>query len=305
MFNLFLALLIIFALFCLVARLLHRYFIYVPDRTRIDPREAGLTGVEEIVFKAHDGKRLVAWCRPAEKGKRTLLYFPGNSGNVAARAGKIKAIAADGYGVFIVNYRGYGGSGSRPTEKRLVKDAVSAFDTLRGLGVPPRDVVVYGESLGTGVAARDCLQREAEALVLESPFTSVVDVGKRGWPLLPLKQIMVDQYRTIDCICSVTVPVFIVHGGRDSVIPLDMARRVFHEANEPKTMTVVPRAGHNDLFEQGAWARVSDFLAGLETEAVPAEVQSEARAGAPSGGGSSRRRRALQARLPIDISACA
>ena len=100
------------------------------------------------------------------------------------------------------------------------------------------------------------------------------------------------------------MPVFIVHGSRDSVIPLDMARRVFHEANEPKTMTVVPRAGHNDLFEQGAWARVSDFLAGLETEAVPAEVQSEARAG-PSGGGSSRRRRALQARLPIDISACA
>lgn len=154
MLNLFLALLLIFALFCLVARLLHRYFVYVPDRRRIDPREAGIAGVEEIVFKATDGKTLIAWYRPAEKGKRTLLYFPGNSGSVAARAGKIKTIAADGYGVFIVNYRGYGGSGGRPTEKRLVKDAVSAFDTLRGLGVPPRDIVVYGESLGTGVPPR-------------------------------------------------------------------------------------------------------------------------------------------------------
>ncbi|BAQ18503.1 alpha/beta hydrolase [Methyloceanibacter caenitepidi] len=282
MLNLFLALFVIFALFCIVARLLHRYFLYVPDRKRIDPREAGLTGVEEIVFKAPDGKKLIAWYRPAANGKRTLLYFPGNSGNAAARAGKIKTIAGDGYGVFIVNYRGFGGSSGRPSEKRIVRDAVSAYDALRGLGVPPRDIVLYGESLGTGVATQVCQQRPAEALVLESPFTSVVDVGKLAWPLLPLKQIMVDQYRTVDRIGSVDVPLFIIHGGRDAVIPLDMARRVFHAASDPKTLTVVPRAGHNDLFEQGAWARVRDFLAGLGTEAVPAvEPQSAARAGRP------------------------
>jgi fermentation-respiration switch protein FrsA (DUF1100 family) len=280
MLNLSLALLVIFALFCIVARLLHRYFLYMPDPKRVDPHEAGLTGVEEIVFKSAEGKKLIAWYRPAAKGKRTLLYFPGNSGNVAARAGKIKAIVADGYGVFIVNYRGFGGSASRPTEKRLVRDAVTAYDTLRGLGVPPRDIVLYGESLGTSVATQVCQQREAEGLVLESPFTSVVDVGKLAWPLLPLKQIMVDQYRTIDRIGSVDVPLFIIHGGRDAVIPLDMARRIFHAANDPKTLTVVPRAGHNDLFEQGAWARVRDFLAGLGAESVPAvEPQSAVRAG--------------------------
>lgn len=282
MLNLFLALFVIFALFCIIARLLHRYFLYVPDRTRINPRDAGLAGVEEIVFKSADGKKLIAWYRPAAKGKRTLLYFPGNSGNAAARAGKIKAIAADGYGVFIVNYRGFGGSSGRPSEKRIVRDAVGAYDSLRGLGVPPRDIVLYGESLGTGVATQVCQQRQAEALVLESPFTSVVDVGKLAWPLLPLKQIMVDQYNTIDRIGSVNVPLFIIHGGRDAVIPLDMARRVFHAACDPKTLTVVPRAGHNDLFEQGAWARVRDFLAGLGTEALPAvEVPGAARAGRP------------------------
>ena len=282
MLNLSLALLVIFALFCIVARLLHRYFLYVPDPKRVDPREAGLTGVEEIVFKSAEGKKLIAWYRPAGKGKRTLLYFPGNSGNVAARAGKIKTIAADGYGVFIVNYRGFGGSASRPTEKRIVRDAVTAYDTLRGLGVPPPDIVLYGESLGTGVATQVCQQRVAEGLVLESPFTSVVDVGKLAWPLLPLKQIMVDQYRTMDRIGSVDVPLFIIHGGRDAVIPLDMARRIFHAANDPKTLTVVPRAGHNDLFEQGAWARVRDFLAGLGAESVPAvEPQSASRAGGP------------------------
>jgi fermentation-respiration switch protein FrsA (DUF1100 family) len=277
MLNLLLALLVIFALFCIVARLLHRYFVYVPDRARVAPKDAGLTGVEEIVFKAADGTRLIAWYRPAQPGQPTLLYFPGNCGNTADRAGKIKAIGSDGFGVFMLNYRGYGGSDGRPTETRVAADAVSAYDYLRGLGVAPHDIVVYGESLGTAVATRLSLQREPKALVLEAPFTSVVDVGLLMWPLLPLKYIMVDQYRTIDRIGQVSVPLFIVHGGRDNVIPLDQARHVFHAANEPKTLSVVPRAGHNDLFEQGAWARVRDFIASLAPE--PAVAAPDARGG--------------------------
>ena len=276
MLKILLSLLAIFALFCFVASLLHRYFIYIPDRKRVAPKDAGLSGVEEIVFKAADGTRLIAWYRPAHAGQPTLLYFPGNSGNAADRAGKIRAIAADGYGVFIVNYRGYGGSESRPTEKRIVNDAVRAYDYLRGLGVAPHDIVVYGESLGTAVATQTSLQREAKALVLESPFTSAVDVGQLAWPLLPLKYIMVDQFRTIDRIGSVEAPLFIVHGGRDAVIPLDMGRRVFHAAQEPKTLKVVKRAGHNDLFEQGAWALARDFLESLEVqEGVEVEPEIE------------------------------
>jgi fermentation-respiration switch protein FrsA (DUF1100 family) len=281
MLNLFLSLVGIFLLFCIVARLLHRYFLYIPNPTRVAPKDAGLPVTEEVVFKAGDGTRLIAWYRPAQPGKPTLLYFQGNCGNAADRAGKIKAIGSDGYGVFMLNYRRYGGSGGRPTEKRIVADAVSAYDYLRGLGVAPHDIAVYGESLGTAVATRLCLQREARALVLEAPFTTVVDVGRLMWPLLPLQYIMADQYRTIDRIGEVTVPLFIIHGGRDNVIPLDHARRVLHAANEPKTLSVVPRAGHNDLFEQGAWTRVRDFLASLQPEPVAVKEKTVARAGRP------------------------
>jgi uncharacterized protein len=270
MLNLLLALVGIFALFCIVSRLLHRYFIYVPDRTRVAPKDAGVAGVEEIVFKAADGTRLIAWYRPARDGKPTLLYFTGNSGNAAYRAGKIATIVSDGYGVFMLNYRRYGGSGGRPTEARNAADAVSAYDYLRGLGVAPHDIILYGESLGTAVATPLALRREVRALVLEAPFTSTVDMGRLLWPLLPLSLIMVDQYRTIDRIGEVQVPLFIVHGGRDTVIPLDFARRVYHAANEPKTLVVVPRAGHNDLFERGAWVKVRDFLGSLAPEPVVA-----------------------------------
>jgi fermentation-respiration switch protein FrsA (DUF1100 family) len=281
MLNLLISLVGIFALIGIVARLLHRYFIYIPDRTRVDPEATGLSGVEEIVFKASDGTKLIAWYLPARPGKPTLLYFPGNSGNTAYRAGKIATIGSDGYGVFMLNYRRCGGSEGRPTEARIAADAVSAYDCLRGLGVAPHEIVAYGESLGTAVATRLTLQRHVKALVLEAPFTSVVDVGKLLWKGFPLGVIMVDQYRTIDRIAGVTAPLFIIHGGRDAIIPLDQARRVFHAASEPKSMTVLPQAGHNDLFERGAWEKVEVFLESLRPVPVakggrPVEVAAAA-----------------------------
>jgi fermentation-respiration switch protein FrsA (DUF1100 family) len=276
MLNLVLALAGIFALIVGIGRLLHRYFIYLPDRTRIDPKDAGLQDVEEVVFKAADGTKLIAWHRPARGSKPTLLYFTGNSGNTASRAGKIKAITADGYGVFMLNYRRYGGSEGKPSEPRITADAVSAYDCLRGLGVPPHDIVAYGESLGTAVATGLSLQRHVEALVLEAPFTSIVDVGRLMWKGFPLSLIVADQYRTIDRIGDVKVPLFIIHGGRDAVIPLDQARHVLHAANEPKALSVVPQAGHNDLFERGAWERVRSFVEALRPVPV---VKVRAKAG--------------------------
>jgi fermentation-respiration switch protein FrsA (DUF1100 family) len=275
MLNLILALAGIFGLIVGIGRLLHRYFIYLPDRTRVDPKDAGLSGVEEVVFKATDGTKLIAWYRPASGSKPTLLYFTGNSGNAASRAGKIRAIAADDYGVFMLNYRRYGGSEGWPSETRITADALSAYDCLRGLGVAPHDIVAYGESLGTAVATRLSLQRHVEALVLEAPFTSIVDVGRLMWKGFPLSLIMADKYRTIDRIGAVKVPLLIVHGGRDAVIPLDQARHVFHAANEPKSMSVVPQAGHNDLFDRGAWERVRGFIDALR----PVPVKVRARAG--------------------------
>jgi uncharacterized protein len=272
MLNLLLALIGIFALIVVVGRLLHRYFIYLPDRARVAPREAGLLGVEEIVFKAADGTKLIAWYQPSRGNRPTLLYFTGNSGNVANRAGKIRTIAADGYGVFMLNYRRYGGSEGRPNETSITADAVSAYDYLRGLGVAPHDIIAYGESLGTAVATRLALQRHIEALVLEAPFTSIVDVGRLMWKGFPLSLIMADQYRTIERIGQVTVPLFIVHGGRDAIIPLDQARQVFHAANEPKSLEVVRQAGHNDLFDRGAWDEVRGFLDALRPVPVVAKA---------------------------------
>ena len=278
MLNLILSLAAIFALIFIVARLLHRYFIYMPDKTRVAPRDVGLPGVQEVTLKGAGGVTLIAWYLPARDGKPTLLYFTGNAGNVANRASKIAMIAADGYGIFMLNYRRYGGSGGRPSEVKNIADAALAYDCLRGQGVSPQDIVVYGESLGTAIAAPLSLQRDVKALVLESAFTSAVDVGQLLWPGFPLSLIMVDQYRTIDHIAQVKVPLFMIHGGRDAVTPLDQARRVYRAANEPKSLVVLSRADHNDLYERGAWEKVRGFLEELSPVPAPTPV---ARAGRP------------------------
>jgi fermentation-respiration switch protein FrsA (DUF1100 family) len=261
MLNLVLSLLGTYALICFGAWVLHRYFLYLPDKTRYSPREVGLADVEEVTFEGRGGVTLIAWYQPARRGRPTLLYFTGNSGSVANRARKIEAIAASGYGVFMMNYRRYGGSGGWPTEANNIADAIAAYEYLqRELGIAQRNIVAYGESLGTGVATRLVLERQVKALILEAPFTSVVDVGHQVWWFLPLRLVMTDQYRTIDRIGSVKVPVLIVHGARDCMIPVHHARQVYAAANEPKTLAILRRGDHNDLFDHGAWQKVTDFL---------------------------------------------
>lgn len=269
MINLLLSLLGAYVLICFGGFVLHRYFLYLPDKTRYAPKDVGLAGVEEITFKGKGGANLIAWHLPPIGRKPTLLYFTGNSGSAANRARKIEAIAASGYGVLMLNYRRYGGSSGWPTEANNISDAVAAYDLLRSSGVRARDIVAYGESLGTGVATRLVLERPVKALVLEAPFTSVVDVGRQVWWFLPLRLIMTDQYRTIDRIGSVDVPLLILHGARDRLIPVTQARELHAAANEPKRLAILRSGDHNDLFDHGAWDKVTGFLATLEPVRQP------------------------------------
>ena len=273
MLNLLLALVGSYVIVCFAARILHRNFVYMPDRTRVAPKDAGLPGVQEVELSAADGTKLIAWHLLPRGPKPTMLYFMGNAGNVAHRAGKIAAIAADGYGVLMLNYRRFGGSRGFPSETKNVADAAAAYDYLRGLGLDAKDIVAYGESLGTGVATQLALIRELKALVLESPFMSIADVGQKAWPFLPLRFVVGDNYRTIDRIDGVSVPLLIVHGARDIMIPVAQGRRVYNEANNPKKLVILPGAGHNDLFEHGAWDKVYEFVEDLQPKRARPELE--------------------------------
>lgn len=240
-----------------------RLFMYFPDPYRATPAEAGLNGVEEVEIPASDGETLVIWYAPAKRGKPTILYFHGNAGNAANRAPKIETIRENGYGILYLNNRGYGGSSGRPSEANNVSDALAAYDHLKSLGVAPRDIAVYGESLGTGQAVKLAAKRDVKAVVLEAPLTTTIEVGRRTYFWLPLSLIITDKFHNEKNIRKVAAPLLILHGEQDRVIPVEQGKRVFAAASEPKRLELFPEGGHSDLFDHGAWPKVEAFLDAL------------------------------------------
>jgi len=248
----------------LVAWLVQSRLVYLPDPTRIDPRELGLAGVEERWLTAPDGIRVISWHAPARAGQPTLLYFHGNGGNLANRAWVIRRYMAEGVGVYMMSYRGYSGSGGRPSEVANMADARLAYADLRSRGVSDANVVLYGESLGTGVAARLATESTAAALILEAPYTAIVEIGAQQFPFLPVRWIMTERYETSSLIGRVRIPLLVVHGEADRVIPVDMGRAVFASATqaEPKRLVTLPGAGHDDHHRYGSFEAIMVFLRG-------------------------------------------
>jgi len=240
--------------------ILQRRLMYFPDAARVSPESAGLAGVEERVLKAPDGTQLIAWYAKARPGEPTILYFHGNAGSLANRAERIAYFRENGIGVLIPAYRSYGGSGGIPSERANVADAAVAYDALIADGVAPGAIVAYGESLGTGVAAQLAANRKLAGLILDAPYTSIVDVAERFYPYLPGRLVMTDRYDTMRIIGSLSAPLLVIHGEADQVIPIDMGRAVFEAAKEPKEMVVVPLAGHSDHHLFGSYDKIVDWL---------------------------------------------
>jgi uncharacterized protein len=228
-----------------------RKLMYFPDRARVQPAEVGLPDVAERVLKTPDGARVVAWYGKARPGQPTLLYFHGNGGSLSIRAERIRRFMAEGWGVYMMTYRGYGGSTGEPTEVHNVADARLAYGALVLEGVAPSSIVVYGESLGTGIATRIAIEREVAGLILEAPYTSIVDVAAQAYPFLPVRLFLVDRYETSKYIANVKVPLLIVHGERDGVIPVAMGKELYRLANEPKRIVVFPEGRHSNLYVDG------------------------------------------------------
>ncbi len=243
-----------------IAYLGQRRLMYFPDSARTPPASVGLAGVEERLLTAPDGARIVNWWAKAAPGQPTLLYFHGNAGSLATRAERIATYRSRGRGVFMMAYRGYAGSSGQPSEAANVADAVLAYDTLVAAGVSPRDIVVYGKSLGSGVAAQLATLREVAGLILDAPYTSTVEIGAAAYPFLPVRWLMLDRYDTLSIIARVTAPLLIVHGELDTVIPVEMGRRLHAAANAPKEIVTFPRAGHADHHLNGSYAAVEAWI---------------------------------------------
>lgn len=259
---------LVYIVFISALGLMQKRLMYFPDPTRFVPSEWALKELEPLDAVTKDGLTITSWYSPARsKDKLTVVFFQGNAGHLGYRNYKVRPWLDAGYGVLMVGYRGFGNPGS-PSEQGLYMDGRAALDALNKKGVPDPAIVLYGESLGTGVATQMATERHAAALILESPYTSVPDVGADRYPMVPVHLLLRDKYDSLSKIKNVHMPLLVLHGELDQVVPTKFGRQLFEAANEPKQVVYVPDAGHNDVYNLRVQQIILAFLSKLPTDAL-------------------------------------
>jgi len=239
--------------------LTQRAMQYFPERFRTAPAEAGLPEAQEIELETPDGERVIAWHLPPRGDKPVILYFHGNGGSLRGRADRFRALTADGTGLVALSYRGYGGSSGRPTEAGLINDAVAAYAFARAR-YPAERIVLWGESLGTGVAVALAIEKPVAHVILDAPYSSTVDVAADLYWFLPVRLLMKDQFRSDLRIKNVQAPVLILHGDGDDIIPMRYGERLLAMVPGEKRMVRFAGGYHGDLDRLGAADEALKFL---------------------------------------------
>jgi fermentation-respiration switch protein FrsA (DUF1100 family) len=227
-------------------------FLYVPSHDGRTPAQVSLPAVSPSNLMTPDGAALALWSAPARAGLPTILYFHGNGGALTHRRDVFELLLREGYGLFAFSYRGFSGSTGQPSERANIADAVFAYDSLRQRGVAARDIVIYGESLGTGVAIQVAAQREAAAVILDSPYSSIAEVAASRFWVYPTDWVLRDRYDSIRHVPGVSQPILLLAGAADPIIPVQLARRLAAAITGEKRYIEYPRGGHIDhIFHAG------------------------------------------------------
>ena len=251
-----------YAALCLFVFLSQARLVYFPGPPPgIDPASVGLD-FRELRFRAADGVELHGWLLQAPSARGAILFCHGNAGSIEHRLEAGSALVAMGFSVLLFDYRGYGASQGEPSEEGTYLDATAAYEQLLAQGFAPGAIVVHGESLGAGVALELATQREVAAVVAESAFTSVPDLGARIYPWLPVRLLARHRYENRAKVGKLGVPLLLIHSPMDEIVPFDHARTLLEAARDPKEL-LVTEAGHNDggFLRRAEWrAAVQRFL---------------------------------------------
>lgn len=244
---------------------MQRSFIYFPDKMRPDPAKYAMPEVEVIHVRTADGLTLESWYKAPDEDRPVIVLFHGNAMNHAVRTYNMRVFAVGGYGVLLASYRGYAGNPGDPSEEGFYRDARAHLDWLASdKGIPPARTVLYGESLGSGVAVQMATEYAAAALILETPYDSMARLAETHYPFIPFARYLVrDVYASDEKIGSVTMPKLFLIAGLDRIVPAEHSGRLVEAAAEPKTVVTFPQASHNDLYSHGAIQEVLKFLSTL------------------------------------------
>ena len=253
---------IVFAYFVVVVFIYfyQRNLLYHPSENNYQNDEVKFD-YEEVNIEVENEIKLKSWLINKDfKKLKTLLIFHGNAGDLSNRIYKLNELYKLEINILLISWRGFSGNKGSPTEKNLYKDAEAAIKWLNKKDVSNNQIILYGESLGTGIAVEMAKKNDFNSIILESPFTSIENSAKIYYPYLPVKYLLKDRYDTISKINMVKSPIMIMHGEKDDVVPFSMGKKLFEKANNPKHSYFTSTDDHMMEFNPELLKEIKNFI---------------------------------------------
>ena len=240
-----------------------RKLLYHPNFSNHVTGDGLIHSIEKINIKTEDNIDLKGWFHLKDLKKKTILFFHGNAGTLDNRIYKLNFLGNLDINFLIIAWRGYSGSSGKPTELGLYQDAKSAVNWLNLKGIAEKNIILYGESLGTSVAIEIGQSKNFAGMILEAPFTSMVDTGKKYYPFFPVKLLLKDKYESKNKIKNIKFPILVMHGKKDKIIPFYMGEAIYNLANKPKFKYFPDNDDHMMDFDENLVNEISSFLKSL------------------------------------------
>ena len=220
--------------------------------------------VEKLKIRTKDNIELLSWYHNKNiKEKKTLLFLHGNAGSLENRIEKLNHFGSMNLNFLIVAWRGFSGNKGKPTEKGLYEDAKSAIKWLNSQGIEEKNIIIYGESLGTAIAVEVAQNKNFAGIILEAPFTSMIEAGKDKYPFLPVKWLLKDRYESKNKIKNIISPILIMHGKVDNIVPFSMGKQMYELANEPKHFYFSEYDNHMMNYDEKLLSALKKFISSL------------------------------------------
>ena len=229
---------------------------YFSDKLEVD--------IEKVKIKTSDNIDLLGWFHKKDlKRLKTIVYFHGNAGKLENRIHKLNHFKDMDVNFLIIAWRGFSGNEGKPSEEGLYIDGNSAIMWLKNLGLSEEDIVIYGESLGTGIATEIAQNNNFAGLILETPFTSMIEAAKNFYPYIPVSLILKDKYKNNLKIKNVNIPVLVMHGETDQIVPFWMGEKIYEIANQPKYSYFTKYDDHMMEFDENLVLALKAFIKSL------------------------------------------
>ena len=261
--NILLIFVVIYFLIVIFTYIFQRNLLYHPKINNYYGDKL-IVPIEKLKIKTQDNVELLSWYHEKNfKVNKTILFLHGNAGTLENRIEKINHFGNMKVNFLIIAWRGFSGNKGKPTEKGLYEDANSAIKWLKSQGIAEKDIIFYGESLGTAVAIEIAQNKNFAGIILESPFTSMVDEGKDKYPFLPVKLLLKDKYESDQKIKNIKIPILIMHGVVDKIVPFYMGKKMYELANEPKYFYVQEYGDHMMDYDEKLLNEIKKFIQSL------------------------------------------